>query len=135
MSGITSDLNDLVGASFTTGNEGIVVVANLEGIPGGATLDVAAYTPDVIPEGHPVIEETSTGYLKPMPVTGTPAVFAAIPAGHTYRGHVVSNTLKAKPFVGVTIRGTINFEAASYGMGTIVAALRTANPLITYMKD
>lgn len=135
MSGTTANLNDHVGASFTTGNEGIVVVNNLEGIPGGKTLDVTGFAPAVIPEGHPVIQETATGVVKPMPVNAEQTAFATLPAGHTYLGHVVSSTLTAKPFVGVTIRGTINYEAASYGMASIVAALRTALPKVTYMKD
>jgi len=133
MSGITTDLNDQSVAAYKTGNDGIVVVAVLEAIPGGKTLDVTNFSPEVIQEGHIVIEKTSNGYLLPMPVSGE--AYASLPAGHTYKGHVISTTLTSKPMVGIMIRGTLNYKAAPYDMSSILAAVRTASPLITYMKN
>jgi hypothetical protein len=133
MAGTTANLNDGNIGNWGGENDGIIVVKNLEGIPGGRTLDVTGFAPEVIPEGHIVIEETATGVLKPMPVSGD--AVGTLPGGHTYKGHVVSTTLTSKPFVGITIRGTINHAAMRYDVSSVLAALRTALPLITYMKD
>jgi hypothetical protein len=60
MSGTTANLNN-TGTNFDTSNDGIVIVSNLENIPGGKTLDTTGFSPEVIPAGHLVIEETATG--------------------------------------------------------------------------
>lgn len=132
MSGTTANLNN-TGDTFDTGNDSIVIVSNLETIPGGKTLDVTGFTPLVIPAGHVVIEETSTGVLKPMPVTG--ANYAALPASHTYKGIVISSVLTTKPFVGIMVRGSMNKNASKYGIASILTALATALPLIRFTKD
>jgi hypothetical protein len=133
MSGITTDLNYHDELNVGTGMDGIVVVSVLEAIPGGRTLDVTGYAPVSIQEGHIVIEKTDNGDLKPMPVSGS--AYAALPSGHTYKGHVISTTLTSKPMVGIMTRGTLNYMAAPYDMSSILAAVRTARPLINYMKD
>lgn len=128
----TADLNKQ-GAAYDTGNDTIVIVKMLEAIPGGKTLDVSSFTPDVIPAGHIIIEETSTGVLKPMPVTG--AAYAALPASHTYKGVLISTILKSKPFAGVMVRGTVNKEASFYTIASILGAAKTALPLIRFTQD
>lgn len=132
MSGTTADLNN-VGTNFDTANDSIVIVANLETIPGGKTLDVTGFTPEVIPAGHVVIEETATGVLKPMPISG--ANYGSLPSGHTYKGIVISSVLKTKPFVGIMVRGSVNRNASKYALSSILSALSTALPLIRFTKD
>jgi len=132
MSGTTANLNN-TGTNFDTSNDGIVIVSNLENIPGGKTLDTTGFSPEVIPAGHLVIEETATGVLKPMPVSGDD--YGSLPSGHTYKGVVVSSVLKTKPFVSVMIRGSVNKNASKYGIASILSAVRTALPLIRFTQD
>lgn len=132
MSGTTANL-DNAGTNFDTSNDSIVIVKNLETIPGGKTLDVTGFTPDVIPAGHLVIEETATGVLKPMPVSG--ANYGTLTAGHTYKGVVVSSVLKTKPFVSVMVRGTVNKNASKYGIASVLTAVSEALVLIRFTKD
>jgi hypothetical protein len=121
------------GAGYDTGNDTIVIVKVLEAIPGGKTLDVASFTPDVIPAGHLIIKETSTGVLKPMPVTG--AAYAALPASHTYEGVLISTILKSKPFAGILVRGTVNQAASFYTISSVLTAVKAALPLIRFTQD
>lgn len=132
MSGTTANLSN-TGTAFDTSNDGIVIVSNLEVIPGGKTLDVTGFSPDVIPAGHLVIKETATGVLKPMPVSG--ANYGSLPSGHTYHGVVVSSVLKTKPFVSVLVRGSVNKNASKYGISSILTAVQTALPLIRFTQD
>ena len=121
------------GAGYDTGNDTIVIVKVLEAIPGGKTLDVTGFSPDVIPAGHLIIEETSTGVLKPMPISG--AAYAALPASHTYKGVLISTILTAKPFAGILVRGTVNKNASAYGIASVLTAVKTALPLIRFTQD
>jgi hypothetical protein len=129
MSGTTASL-DNTKETVDTSNDGIVIIANLETLPGGKTLDVTGFTPNVIKEGHIVIEETATGNLKPMPVTGNN--YAALPANHTYKGVVIAGILKTKPFAAILIRGSVNKVASPY---PVTSAVVTALPLIIFTKD
>lgn len=121
------------GPSYDTGNDTIVIVKVLEAIPGGKTLNVTSYTPDVIPAGHLIIKETSTGVLKPMPVTGT--AYAALPASHTYEGVLISTILKSKPFAGILVKGTVNQAASFYAIASVLTAVKAALPLIRFTQD
>lgn len=133
MSGTTANLNN-DGSSFDNGNDGICIIKNLEVIPGGKTLDASGFTPDVIKEGHIVIEEDATGVVKPMPVTGE--AYAALPANHSYKGVVVSSVLKTKPFVSIMIRGSVNHKAAAYSLSAAqLTAAGEALPLIRFTED
>lgn len=121
------------GAGYDAGNDTIVIVKVLEAIPGGKTLDVTGFSPDVIPAGHLIIEETSTGVLKPMPVSG--ANYGSLPASHTYKGVLISTILTAKPFAGILVRGTVNKNASFYGIASVLTAVKTALPLIRFTQD
>ena len=121
------------GAGYDTGNDTIVIVKVLEAIPGGKTLDVTGFSPDVIPAGHLIIEETSTGVLKPMPVSGT--AYGTLPASHTYKGVLISTILTAKPFAGILVRGTVNKNASYYTIASVLTAVKTALPLIRFTQD
>jgi hypothetical protein len=132
MSGTTANLNNTP-TNVDTANDSIIIVSNLENIPGGKTLDVTGFSPAVIPAGHLVIEETATGVLKPMPVSSTN--YGSLPSGHTYKGVVVSSVLTAKPFVSVMVRGTVNKNASKYGISSILSAVKSALPLIRFTQD
>lgn len=132
MSGTTANLQNNP-TTVDTSNDGIVIVANLETIPGGKTLDATGFTPAAIPAGHLIIEETSTGVLKPMPISG--AAYGALPALHTYKGVLVATILTAKPFASVMVRGTVNKNASKYTITSVLAAAKTALPLIRFTQD
>jgi hypothetical protein len=121
------------GASYDAGNDTIVIVKVIEAIPGGKTLDVTGFSPDVIPAGHLIIEETSTGILKPMPISG--ANYGSLPSSHTYKGVLISTILKSKPFAGILVRGTVNKNASAYGIASVLTAVKTALPLIRFTQD
>ena len=129
MSGTTGNL-DNTKETVDTSNDSIVVIQNLETIPGGKTLDVTGFTPTVIKAGHIIIEETSSGNLKPMPVSG--ADYAALPASHTYKGVLISSILTTKPFAAILVRGSVNKVASHYA---VPAGAITALPLIRFTKD
>ena len=129
MSGTTGNL-DNTKETVDTSNDSIVVIQNLETIPGGKTLDVTGFTPTVIKAGHIIIEETSSGILKPMPVSG--ADYAALPASHTYKGVLISSILTTKPFAAILVRGSVNKVASHYA---VPAGAITALPLIRFTKD
>ena len=129
----TASLNN-DSTALDTGNDSIVIVEYLSGKVGGATLNVTGFAPEVIPAGHVVIRETSTGDLKPMPVTGS--AYAALPAGHTYSPYVVvASVLKSKPFVGLMDRGTVNPNAQAYAIASILDAVKADQPHIIYRAD
>ncbi|HEX8576972.1 MAG TPA: hypothetical protein VF677_11825 [Flavobacterium sp.] len=133
MAGTTVKL-DNTGTSVDTSNDSVVIVQNLETIPGGSALDVTGFTPEVINAGHLIIEQTVSGDLKPMPVTGND--YAALPAGHTYKGVLVASILKAKPSAAIMVRGTVNDAAFKNGTGlTTPAEAKTALVLIRFTKD
>ena len=132
MSGTTANINN-TSDNFDTSKDGVVIIANYETIPGGKTLDVTGFSPAVIPAGHLIIEETSTGVLKPMPVSGTN--YGSLPGSHTYKGVLVSSILTAKPFAAVMVRGTVNKNASYYGIASILTAVKTALPLIRFTQD
>ncbi|PKP28858.1 MAG: hypothetical protein CVU01_02875 [Bacteroidetes bacterium HGW-Bacteroidetes-18] len=129
MSGTTGNL-DNTKETVDTSNDSIVVINNLETIPGGKTLNVTGFTPTVIKAGHIIIEETSSGILKPMPVDG--ADYAALPASHTYKGVLIASILTTKPFAAVLVRGSVNKIASPYA---VPAGAITALPLIRFTKD
>jgi hypothetical protein len=132
MSGTTANINN-TSDQFDTSKDSVVIVANFETIPGGKTLDTTGFSPAVIPAGHLVIEETSTGVLKPMPISG--ANYGSLPASHTYKGVVVSSIMTNKPFAAVMVRGTVNKNASYYGIASVLTAVKAALPLIRFTQD
>lgn len=135
MSGTTGNLSNQ-GNSVDVGYDSVTIVANLEDIPGGKTLDTTGFAPEVIKAGHLVIVETATGIHKPMPVNVGETAYEAKPAGHTYVGVVVASVLKAKPFVSIMVRGTVNDHAFENNGGfETPAGAKTDLFLIRFTKD
>lgn len=132
MAGTTANLSNDPSA-LDMGNEGIVIQKVLDTLPGGRTLDVTGFSPLYIPQGHLVIEETATGKLKPMPVTGS--AYAALPADHTYKYVVMAAIPTAKPFAGLLRTGSVNWKASAYDMTSILSAVKSAIPSIQFVND
>lgn len=63
------------------------------------------------------------------------AAYGALPAGHTYAGINIASILTLKPFAGIMVRGTVNHLAAPFSMTSILAAVKTALPLIDFRSD
>lgn len=61
--------------------------------------------------------------------------YGALPAGHTYAGINIASILTLKPFSGIMVRGTVNHLAAPFSMTSILAAVKTALPLIDFRSD
>lgn len=120
------------GKEISTGNDSIVIVEYLEGVPGGRTLDATGFTPEVIPAGHVLIKDASGNY-KPMPVSGS--AYSTLPANHTYAGILVASIPTAKPFAGIMVRGTVNPAVSAYTITSILSAVKTALPLIRFEQD
>lgn len=134
MAGTTASLN-LTAATIDTSWDEIVIIKHIEGIPGGKTLDVTGFAPEYIRAGHLIIEETATGVLKPMPISGT--AYGTLPASHTYKGVLVATLLKTQPFAAVMVRGSVNQNAFvnSGGYSGVPAGAVTALTLIRFTKD
>ena len=132
MSGTTANLQNNP-ATVDTSNDGIVIISNSETITGGKTLNVTGFSPIVIPAGHLIIEENSTGVLKPMPISGD--AYGTLPAGHTYKGVLVASILTAKPFASIMVRGTVNKNASKYSITSVLDAAKTALLLIRFTQD
>lgn len=134
MAGTTASLN-LTAATVDTSWDEIVIVKHIEGIPGGKTLDVIGFAPEYIRAGHLIIEETATGVLKPMPISGT--AYGSLPASHTYKGVLAATILTIQPFAAVMFRGSVNQNAFvnSGGYSGVPAGAVTALPLIRFTKD
>ncbi|MBP6424165.1 MAG: hypothetical protein KA278_00525 [Flavobacterium sp.] len=129
MSGTTANLSNNK-SQVDSSMDSVVIVLNLETIVGGKTLNTTGFNEEYIKSGHVVVEETSTGALKPLNVSD--GAYVALPGGHTYKGIVSATVLTAKPFVSVLVRGSVNKVAAPF---TIPAGAITALPLIRFVQD
>lgn len=118
-----------------TGNDSIVIVDNLQSIRGGRTLNVTGYPLTVIKAGHVILTETATGDYKPMPLASGNTAYDALPSGHTYAGILIASIETKKPFAGILVRGTVNPVAAPFPYTSILAALKSALPLIDFRAD
>lgn len=129
-----------VGIQLGRNLDTLVVVDNFQSKRGGVTLDVTGFPKASIRGGHVVIKATATGELKPMPLNAGGTAYAALPADHTYYGHVVNSVLTSKPFVGITRRAVINHKVVDaangyFDMAPILTALKGALTLIDYLAD
>lgn len=130
----TYDLsNPLEGIESSHDNK--VVVDVFQSIRGGRTLDTTGFAPEVIYAGHPIIKETSTGTYKPFPLNGSNDGYGTLPASHTYAGVLIASILTKKPAAGIVVRGTVNSNAMKFDASSILAAMKTALPLIDFRTD
>lgn len=118
-----------------TGNDNIVIVNHFDGIRGGRSLDLTGYTEKVVKAGH-VLIETADGKIQPLPVSEGAFTPLAKDATSKYCGVLVATIPASKPFAAIMTRGTVNPKAAPYTMSAeLIAALKTALPLIDYQED
>jgi len=101
-----------------TSKDSIVIIHNQFCIPGGKTLDVTGFTPDVINAGHILIKNAAGDY-KPMPINADGTAYEALPADHTYAGVLVATILKKRPFAGVMVEGYVNEVASPFPVAVI----------------
>lgn len=123
-------------SSVDTSNDSIVIQNLIEDIPGGRSLDVTGIAETVLAAGRLIIEETSSGDLKPLDISG--GSYVALPGGHTYKGILVASILTTKAMASIMQRGTVNEQAAQDAAGLPVypAGAKTAlEPLIRFTKD
>lgn len=121
--------------SIITGKDNVVIRDLFEEVRGGRTLDVTGFSKDVINAGHVLIKETATGEYKPMPIISDGTAYDALPEGHIYAGILIASIPTKQPFAGIMIRGSVNPAAAPFSMSTILSAVKTALPLITFLED
>jgi hypothetical protein len=86
-----------------TGKDNVSIVKVISTVRGGRALDVTGFVPEVINACHPIIEETSSGICKPLPVVLSGKIV-------TKGAHV--------PGSGYTNNGTYNGVALTGGSGT-----------------
>jgi hypothetical protein len=134
MAGVTANLND-DGYAVDTTNDSIVIVQRVMQKIGGTTLDVTGFGPTVIKAGHVIIKETATGNYKPMPLATNDTVYGALPAGHTYAGILTATILTKAPFASILESGKVNIVAMPFPIASILAAVKTALPLIIFTQD
>lgn len=143
------------GAGYTNGVYENVPVYNISGSNKGsgflATVTVAGtvvtvvtktnggnnyVAGDVLGVNSVYIGGTGTGFSIPVAtVADVAGAYGSLPASHTYAGILIQTVLTAKPMAGILVRGTVNPAAAPYSMTSILAAVKTALPLIDFRED
>lgn len=123
---------DNASTTIIAGNDAVVIPTCLEDIRGGKTLDCTDFTAAIIPSGYPIIK-SSDGKYKPMPLAE--GAIGTLPASHTYVGICKTSISTSKPFAAIMVRGTVNTSAVTYPLTSILAALKTALPLINFTSE
>ncbi len=123
----TADLSKQT--SIDTTNDSIVIVHNMETIPGGKTLDVTGWGKTTIPAGHPIILDDD-GEYKPIALDSNDEIDTANAAKTV--GILVATILTESPLAAIMVRGTVNKEAAVYA---IPAACQSPLSLIRFMSE
>lgn len=68
-------------------------------------------------------------------IAAVAGAYGTLPAGHTYAGINIATIRTKKPFAGIMVRGTVNDLATPFSMTSILAAVKTALPLIDFRHD
>lgn len=121
----TANLSKNNGTVNTT-NDSVVIVQNIDGIPGGRTLNVEGFPDKEISAGHVIIKETASGGYKPLPITGE------IPSGHTYAGYLVASLSVENAQAAIMYAGTVNEAYCKY---PIPAAAKTSINRVTIINE
>jgi hypothetical protein len=133
------------GTGYTNGNYNSVALAGGAGIGAIANITVGsnAVTAVTIVNGGSGYKAADvltanitggSGFSVPV-ATISNAGYAALPANHTYAGILIASILTKRAFAGILVRGTVNPAAAPYPMSGILAAVKTALPLIDFRED
>lgn len=110
------------------GNDSIVIVRDLADLPGGRTLDVSAWTEDVLRAGHIIKHNTSDDTFAPLGVTS--GAYAALGENEEYFGVLKASILKTKPFAAILTVGEVNAAASPY---PVTAEIKSALPAIRFI--
>ena len=121
----TANLSKNNGTVNTT-NDSVVIVQNLDGLPGGRTLDVTGFPDNEISAGHVIIKETATSEYKPLAVNGIK------PAGHNYVGYLVASLRASNAQAAIMYAGTINEAYCKY---PIPAGAKTSINRVTIINE
>lgn len=97
--------------SFDNAKDSIVIVNALGDLPGGRTLDVSAYTGDVIYAGHVIGKKTVDGAEVYFPLKVSSGSFAELGSGESAVGILKASIAKEMPIAAIVTVGQIN-EAA-----------------------
>lgn len=119
--------------TFGFGKDPIVIRHYGYGIQGGRVLNVAGFEEEYIRAGHVIIQDTTTGEYKPMPVSN--GEYSALPEGHKYIGVCVASKETKEPFVGIMTMGEVNDVASPYPLDSIKEAFLAAVPTIRFDHD
>lgn len=118
------------GFSVITGNDPVVIVHYIEGIPGGRSLDMSAFTAKVINAGHIIIYEEAEKTYRPLPTAAN--VYVTLPAGHAYVGVLKTSLLADEAMAPIMIRGTVNEIASPF---PVTKEIKDALPHIIFTQD
>jgi hypothetical protein len=93
---------------------------------GNASADKTYYTKDT----------SNTTTVEKLDENGnTYYVLGSLPANHDYAGILYKSILKTKPAAAVMTRGQVNVAALYFPMDDILSAVKSALPLIEFIKD
>lgn len=113
------------------GNDSKVIIRNLAGIPGGATLDMSGWTPDTLRAGHIIKYNSNTKVYSPLGVTGSDNdTYASLEANEEYAGVLVASIIKSKPFAGIMTMGEVNAAASPYA---VTDTIKSGLPQIKFL--
>lgn len=99
--------------TISNGKDDLVIVRDLADIPGGRTLDMAGFAPDIVQAGHVIIADAQ-GNAKPMPINASQ--YAEMPGSHTYLGILKSSITKSRPFAAILVAGQVNSKACPFAI-------------------
>jgi hypothetical protein len=136
ITGGTGYANGTYSAVALSGGRGSGAIADVV-VSGGAVTSVTLVSggggygaADVLTAAIP----GGSGFSVPV-ATVSAAAYTALPADHVYAGILIASIPTKKPFAGILIRGTVNPAAAPYPMDGILAAVKSALPLIDFRED
>ena len=97
--------------TIVSGNDSIVIQKYMAGLTGGRTLDVEAYTEDVLPAGLVIVVDAE-GVYAPLAMTEADGkkTYNALPAGAAYAGVLYRTILKKEPAAAIMTAGVVNGE-------------------------
>lgn len=97
--------------TISNGKDDLVIVRDLADIPGGRTLDMTGFAPDIVQAGHVIIADAQ-GNAKPMPINSNE--YATLPGNHTYLGILKSSITKSRPFAAILVAGQVNSKVCPF---------------------
>ena len=105
------------------GNDYKVIVRDLADVPGGRSLDMTGWTPDVIRAGHIIKHNTTTDEYAPLGITGSNSdTYASLEEYEEYAGVLKVSVTKDRPLAAIMTMGEVNAAASPYPVTSTIAA-------------